>query len=395
MNYETVEKEIQRETAALESLFEQAHKDYYTSPEKLGKSWYAIGLESNDSDVETDSIAKKGIVSRMLTALMNFIKSIVNKIKSFFTTEREQAGKESEQTFKTYDGPSDDAMAKGFRDFCSSMDSDAEAYSEMQEKMRKSAAEHEAYMKKSQAEHEAFKARMKKSSEESAEILRKAEAMKKEANAVNDILKKGWMSDAVQDLNEMTGSGSKEDVEKMAEEGLANQAFNTLRIDQRTTLVAMMSTPFSSAFKALLSHAESLVSKELTTNSVATLAPLAEKINAGYKICINLSEEAKRTNDADIRELLTSIINNDIKISSLADSYFKDTTAFMKSTVTFLNQKSMPFFEQMKEMDNDEGKVLLEQARVVNLAALNATNICSRVFQTATVLGKVLGKFAA
>lgn len=76
--------EIALECEKLESVLKLGLEEYDNSSSLLGKSWYAMGLESNDDDKNKDSENKKNILLRLVEKILNFIKTIGQKIASWF-----------------------------------------------------------------------------------------------------------------------------------------------------------------------------------------------------------------------------------------------------------------------------------------------------------------------
>ena len=77
------------EAQVLEDIFTQEKHNLHNSASLLGKPWYAVGLESVDSDTDKDNANKQGIVRRMIGAILNFIKRIIEKVKAFFSKNQQ------------------------------------------------------------------------------------------------------------------------------------------------------------------------------------------------------------------------------------------------------------------------------------------------------------------
>ena len=71
---------IALEAQAIDRVLSEERRKLQERHALLGKSWYALGLESNDSDVEKDNANKQGIIHRMIDVVLNFIKRIIEKI---------------------------------------------------------------------------------------------------------------------------------------------------------------------------------------------------------------------------------------------------------------------------------------------------------------------------
>ena len=98
------------EAQALEDIFIQEKHNLYNSASLLGKTWYAVGLESVDSDTDKDNANKQGIVRRMIDAILNFIKRIIEKVKAFFSKTSKEQMKANQDFIKSYKGPTDEQL---------------------------------------------------------------------------------------------------------------------------------------------------------------------------------------------------------------------------------------------------------------------------------------------
>ena len=98
------------EAQTLEDIFIQEKHNLYNSASLLGKTWYAVGLESVDSDTDKDNANKQGIVRRMIDAILNFIKRIIEKVKAFFSKTSKEQMKANQDFIKSYKGPTDEQL---------------------------------------------------------------------------------------------------------------------------------------------------------------------------------------------------------------------------------------------------------------------------------------------
>lgn len=101
------------EAQALDDFFAKSSQDYYDTPAAQGKSWFAIGLESNEDAQEKDTANKGSIIKRMIEAIKKFIKSFIAKIKGLFVASPEQVKADNEFA-KEYaeKGPSEEQLKK-------------------------------------------------------------------------------------------------------------------------------------------------------------------------------------------------------------------------------------------------------------------------------------------
>ena len=104
-------RSMEQESIALEDNFSNLLNSYRTTHTSLNKSWYGLGLESNESDQQKDNASKAGIVRRMVDAIVGFIKRILKKIKDFFIVDQETIKKQQEFA-KNYKGPTPEEKAK-------------------------------------------------------------------------------------------------------------------------------------------------------------------------------------------------------------------------------------------------------------------------------------------
>lgn len=98
------------EAQVLEDIFTQEKHNLHNSASLLGKPWYAVGLESIDSDTDKDNANKQGIVRRMIGAILNFIKRIIEKVKAFFSKTSKEQMKANQDFIKGYKGPTDEQL---------------------------------------------------------------------------------------------------------------------------------------------------------------------------------------------------------------------------------------------------------------------------------------------
>ena len=101
---------IALEAQAIDAVLSEERRKLQERHELLGKSWYALGLESNDSDVEKDNANKQGIIHRMIDVVLNFIKRIIEKIKSFFAKKDMKKTEDAKEFIKNYSGPTDEQL---------------------------------------------------------------------------------------------------------------------------------------------------------------------------------------------------------------------------------------------------------------------------------------------
>lgn len=103
-------EDIALEAQAIDSVLTKERLKLQSSHALLGKSWYAVGLESNDSDIERDNANKQGIIRRMIDVVLNFIKRIIEKIKAFFAKNDAKKTEDDKEFIKNYRGPTDEQL---------------------------------------------------------------------------------------------------------------------------------------------------------------------------------------------------------------------------------------------------------------------------------------------
>lgn len=94
--------QIALECDALDKVFAQELFNYHQTPLSQNKSWFAIGLESNDRDVEKDNSMKSGVIKRMIDAIINFIKRMIDRISSFFKRRKEDKQESNKEFADNY-----------------------------------------------------------------------------------------------------------------------------------------------------------------------------------------------------------------------------------------------------------------------------------------------------
>lgn len=77
-------EDIARESDKLQRAVSAGLEEYDNSASLQGKSWFAIGLESEEADQAKDSEAKKNILMKIIEKIVNFIKAIGAKIAEWF-----------------------------------------------------------------------------------------------------------------------------------------------------------------------------------------------------------------------------------------------------------------------------------------------------------------------
>lgn len=112
-NYNQFSLAVTNEFAALDITIAQQHQRYYGAG-SVGKKWYSVGLESNDSDIENDNSAKKGIIRRMIDAVKKFIARIIAEIKRYFLGDPKEQD-ELDEFAKNYKGPTHEDLEKAVK----------------------------------------------------------------------------------------------------------------------------------------------------------------------------------------------------------------------------------------------------------------------------------------
>lgn len=112
MNINEFNKAIDKEVAALESLFTLEEGNYHQTHRLQNKPWYGIGLEDNEVAVQKDNTAKEGVGKRMLDVIINFIKRIAEWVAKFFSKRDDAAVKANLEVAKNYKGPTKEQLAE-------------------------------------------------------------------------------------------------------------------------------------------------------------------------------------------------------------------------------------------------------------------------------------------
>lgn len=81
MNYQ---EQILADCQQLEHITSVGLEELADSHQLIGKQWYALGLEDDNSDAEKDLANKKGIVARVVERIVSFMKSIAEKIAKWY-----------------------------------------------------------------------------------------------------------------------------------------------------------------------------------------------------------------------------------------------------------------------------------------------------------------------
>lgn len=103
---------IALEAHALEHAITSGVEEYRNTPALQGKSWFAIGLEFNETETAVDEGNKSGVIHRMVEAIRKFIQRIVAHIQQFLGGGTAQKAEQRAEALKNYKGPTKEQLIK-------------------------------------------------------------------------------------------------------------------------------------------------------------------------------------------------------------------------------------------------------------------------------------------
>lgn len=288
MNTQEIAKSIALEAHALENVLNQSNLDYHSTGLKMGKSWFAVGLESNDNDTAQDGEAKKGIIRRMIEAMVNFIRKIVERIKQLFSRTPKEKVDEAIRADKAWHGPTDEDLVKDLAAWArQSMQQDAELQAQT-ERLKKSAEE----SRKRNAEFNA----------KSDEMLSRArESSAKHKKLMDDIkrMNAGQMSldEAIDNLNEQFSGKApkKENFYEMTVNARAEHVVNGLDTHARMYFCRGLDPEFVGRVKENSGYIEKL----LRAGGNVDLETLANTEEYSFNIIDNLDKMDRAMKSTD------------------------------------------------------------------------------------------------
>lgn len=378
-------QQIALECQKLDAIFSQETFNYHNTASLQGKSWFSIGLENNDNDQQKDNGNKANVIKRMVDAIVGFIKKIIEKIKSLFGKHTPEQVKENEQVFKTYQGPSDDAMADTVKDFMNSMRGDEEHHSSIMEKMRKDSEEHAKNMAESEKKHKEFMDRADKMKKDQAQHDAK---MKEMRNALN----KGSaaLDEILNDLQNTTGKPlSDGEITEIIEETIGKKLVSKIRSDMLTFFVAMMDDKFHTAYAELLSKAGAVVTKSPGSDFAVNYQEAAEEIKQLSNTCFNIMEQSKRWDSKELEETATKLAMGDIKLTSYTQAYFVDTEGSLKAGIEYMFKLEKEV-EKLKNDSSPETISILKDTQSLLFAITRYQYMVNRVRDTANQVASAL-----
>lgn len=376
------------EAQTLEDIFIQEKHNLYNSASLLGKTWYAVGLESVDSDNDKDNANKQGIVRRMIDALVGFIKKIIEKIKAFFgskSSDKEQA-KEDEKVFREYEGPGDDTLAEALHAYARQT---AETVADMQRKtaqMQKDNEEADAARKQRQAE---FDKRMK----ESQESLRKLrEGIRKEtaqAHEVNDMLDK-----ALSGVVETTAKPiAADEMTEIVEEHVSDKFIKALPSYELHFFLAMLESEFQKHYTKLIGNAQKLIQHRAEISHIEQNVGMAEELIESYNACMEIVDSKKRFGEEEWRKIFGEFLMRK-GFTEVSFIYFFPTVEIFDNVLNY-NETISQMLVKMRKDVTDETKDQVEMVRKSALAIMHVCNLGGRVKKVTTDVSGVLEKIGS
>lgn len=333
----TIEKTLKQEVAALEHVLDNHSNQYYTSATMLGKKWYGIGLEDNESANQKDDTNKKGIIRRMLDTILAFIGRIVTKVKEFFVGKKKDH-EQTEKIFKEYNGPDDQTMASAFSEFVHSAAKDEEHTSELKRKLAEDEKKHQEHMTRSQKEHDEF---MKRAEESNKKFKEMADKMAKDADASNKLTKD------ITELFKRTGKeATLDELEKYATDALVERFFMSHRYQTTTWFVMTMRDDFIKSFTDATEQYDKLV--EILKKGDQPTVGDGKFLNEALDVCFKMQQDHRLTEKKDLIETVTKLVNGDSDLNEYIDVYLKNSSERVREMEAAYN-KAKTKFDSMKD----------------------------------------------
>lgn len=319
--------DLSKDIAALESLNDKHLREYYSTPSLQGKKWYGLGLEDNESSNQKDDSNKKGVIRKMIDALIEFMSRMIKKVKEFFTGKKKD-GVETEKVFKEYDGPGDDATAQAFSDFVRTSEASEKHAAEMSRKMKEDEKKHQEYMAKSQKDHDEFMERMDKSNKEFDELSKKLatdkEAAEKLARDINALFKKTGEKPTLDSIE-------KDVISMMVERFFQGQHYQTT-----TWFVMTLRDDYVKQYKIAYEAFE-----EVTTTLDKGSPPNAEDtkvLQEAVDACFKMQEKHRLTEKKDMVEIMTKVVKGDHDLNNYSAMYLRNSDSRIREMDTFHNK---------------------------------------------------------
>lgn len=390
MNHiEEFTKGIALEAQALEDIFAQERHNHFNSGALIGKnSWYSVALESSDTEEQKDDDNKKGIVRRMIDALIGFIKKVIEKIKALFGGKvgNKEEAKQEEKVFHEYEGPGDDTLGEALRAYARQH---AETMSSMQEQTAKWQKENEEAEAKRKKDQEEFDKKIKESQES---LRRLREGVRKDtatAHAVNDILDKA-LNGAVEATDKPIGPA---EMTEIVEEHVADKFIKAMASYELHFFLAMFESEFEKNYTQLIKHAGNIVKQPAEVSHIEHNVEAAEEMIECYGKCMEVVESKKRFGEEEWRKIFGDFLMRK-GFAEVSFIYFFPTMDVISDVLKY-NEAISSMLTKMRNEVTDETKDQVEIVRKSALAMLHATNLGSRVKKVTTEVSTILEKIGS
>lgn len=318
---------LSKDIAALEALCDQHLNEYHKTPTLQGKKWYGLGLEDSESSNQKDDANKKGVIRKMIDALIEFMSRMIKKVKEFFTGKKKD-GVETEKVFKEYDGPGDDATAQAFSDFVRSSEASDKHTAEMTRKMQEDEKKHQEDMAKSQKDHEEFMKRMDKSNKEFEELSKKLakdrEAAEKLAKDINELFKKTGEKPTLDSIE-------KDVINMMVERFFQGQHYQTT-----TWFVMTLRDDYVKQYKIAYEAFENVTT---ILDKGDPPDPQATKVlQEAVDECFKMQEKHRLTEKKDMVDIMTKVVRGDHDLNNYSAMYLRNSDSRIREMDTFHNK---------------------------------------------------------
>lgn len=340
---------IALECQALETIFSKELNNYHNTPALLGKRWYAIGLESIDSEKIKDSSNKGNVIRRMIDAIVGFIRRLVNKIKTFFSGKN---NKEKADFSRTYGGPGLDEMVDEMHEYTDRMKRESD---ETQEELKKSKAAREEKQAQRRAKWE--KRVKEQEASESGETL----------------------DDVLTEIKETTGQAiTKEEAKKITVDARVTQICHKLGKNKQAVLAASLDKNFLQRYHAATKLFDEITHGSPTAENILDLEDKAAEMAVVVGHCNNTIEGMKsKSEEVQLKPIIELVSHANVAYTAWTSDYIMSEASVLLATKYL--EALAKLVESLKNETSAEAVESLTVARKILSCLTGATALIGQV----------------
>lgn len=356
--------ELGLEAQNMETLLRQEFHTYHNTASLQGKSWFAIGLESNDADQEADQGNKKSVVRRMIDKIVAFIRAVIAKIKAFFGKKDKKSVKEDEDFMRKYKGPNDEAMFSAVDEFMRNMKKDMESESDLMARMRKDAEEAARNRAESARKHQETMDRIKKTGEA---IRKTGEAIDKSAEVLRTAkANSSKLDEAISKLEEIVGHKvDTATVEMIVEETTVEKITNSLSNFRFSVLLAMLTPTYHTLFAEILHNVDDVTHGGAQISELDKDLEKLKHVQELLKGCYNEHNEAAALSMKESADILGDLVAGDEGVAARTTLYFTQMHSTVASSSMYMDSLSK-VIEQLYDKYDQEAVKQLDVAQKIS-----------------------------